>query len=50
MAEWSVFDFLGEGKLNSDSVEKQPNQYLLLEGQCNYEANGDLEKSQGLNS
>lgn len=30
-----MFDFLGEGKLNSDSIEKYSIKCLFLEGQCN---------------
>ena len=34
----SVYDFLGEGKLNSDSVEKYSIKCLFLEGRCNQKA------------
>lgn len=33
-----MFDFLGEGKLNSDSIEKYSIEYLFLEAHCNQKA------------
>lgn len=35
-----MFDFLGEGKLSSDSVEKYSIKSLLLEGRCNQKSVG----------
>lgn len=33
-----MFDFLGEGKLNSDSTEKYSIKYSFVEGHCNQRA------------
>lgn len=35
-----VFDFLREGRLNSDSIEKYSIKCLFSEGQCNQKAVG----------
>lgn len=47
----SMLDFLGEGKLNSDSAEKYLIKCLwrdnVIRRQCSYEGDGALERSEG---
>lgn len=50
-ANQSMFDFLGEGKLNRDSAEKYSIKCLWTDNeirrQCSYEGDGALESSEG---
>lgn len=47
----SMFDFLGEGKLNSDSAEKYSIKCLrkdsVIRRQCGDEGHGAMERSEG---